>query len=88
MLQFAENVRLEVDLNVSSTSPRSLMRRADLNDFTAQRQLRAVIEEGFRLVADVPFQIENDQIHRSGLLIQNKLFHCQPTPSWSLSAVR
>ena len=37
---------------------------ADLNDLAAQSLLGAVIIKGFRLIADIPFQIKYDQIHR------------------------
>ena len=69
VLQLAEDARPEVDLKgIQYIAARIDADRTNLNDLTAQRQFCAVIEEGFRLIADVPFQVENDQIHRSVLL--------------------
>ena len=69
VLQLAEDARPEVYLKgIQYIAARIDADRTNLNDFTAQRQLCTVIEEGFRLIADVPFQVENDQIHRSVLL--------------------
>ena len=69
VLQFAEDAWAQVDFKrIQHIAAGVDAHRADLDDFTAQRQFCAVIQEGFRLVADVPLQIKNNQIHGSRLL--------------------
>ena len=69
VLQFAEDARAQVDFKrIQHIAPGVDAHRANLDDFTAQRQFCAVIQEGLRLVADVPLQIKNNQIHGSRLL--------------------
>ena len=69
VLQLAEDAGLERCLKgVQHIAALVDTRRADLDDLAPQGQLGAVVQKGFGLVADIPFQVKNDQVHRSVLL--------------------
>ena len=69
VLQLAEDAGLQRCLKgVQHVAALVDARRADLDDLAPQGQLGAVVQKGFGLVADIPFQVKNDQVHRSVLL--------------------